>query len=67
MAVCGLCRPSFLGPTVRWAVFPFHLRAWLPLSQGRFISLALVLFWLVKEEQPLRAEASPFHPGAWFC
>lgn len=38
-----------------------------PLSQGRFISLALALFWLVKEEQPLRAEASPFHPGAWFC
>lgn len=35
-----------------------------PLSQGRLTSLALALFWLIKEEEPLRAEASPFHPRA---
>lgn len=55
------------GPHGAWAMLPLHLRAWLPLSQGRLTSLARALFWLIKEEQPLRAEASPFHPGALFC
>lgn len=41
---------------------PLHLKAWLPLSQGRLTSLAPALFWIIKEEQPLRVEASPFHP-----
>lgn len=63
----GLCRPSFLGSSVPWALLPLHFRVWLLLSQGRLTSLAPAVFWLIKEEQTLRAEASPFHPRAWFC
>ena len=34
-----------------------------PLSQRRLTSLAPALFRLIMEEQPQRAQASPFHPG----